>query len=470
MADDSTTQQTAALWPRIRDFIRNILGRYQLFVVLFRWDKVYRREVVVTILALLLINYSILDMDSPYDIIALMIEVIIIWLQLGNEFSILPKEYRPHQQGLRLSAKPVTYFTHGDVTMPFAAVKAPPSEENLDMYNPFKGQNVHPETGLCSDFLNDHLITAKFIGYEVRAQIENYISSVHQIRYLAMRVANKKQHTTNGEKLCLDATAASMVDNAPVPVRKARYFDALLTAEAFRTRIYGENLRGVVEVNTDMTQYYPVESSQKDKAPRLADDYYRQVSGHIGATSLLISENQKIICLFQGSGKALEADKVHLGGSGSMDFKDARQNSGEDLRHAIRRCMARETAEETGLKSHAEEIYDNTLITGFFHWMDRAAKPEFSGLTRAGSINFAAQSRLDGDEIVRLEEIPVTLKTLDNFKDVLTYVIEHKINISLSSLMALHRMTIIAGYSAPDATEDQRQIYDQVHDFLFSGT
>lgn len=454
-------------WPEIRNFIRNIMGRYQLFVVLLRWDKVYRREVWVTLLTLILVNYTILDMDSPYDVIALMVEAIIIWMHLGNEFSILPKEYRPHQRGIRLSATPVTYFTHKDEIVPFSEVLPPVSEGDLHMYNPFKDKDIHPETPLCSDILDDHLMQAEHMPYAVQPSDDNYILSVHQIRYLTMRIANKKQHTTNGEKLCLDTSAAGLISESPIPLRKGTYFDGLLTLEAFRTRIYDRNLRGVVEVSTDLTQYYPAETGPDTEKPQLSDDYYRRVSGHIGATSLLISENRKIICLYQGDGKAIDANKVCLGGSGSVDFQEAGKDNDEDLRDVIRRCMARETAEETGLKSDIDEIYENTLLTGFFHWMDRGAKPEFVGITRAGDINFTARSTLDQDEIIRLEEIPITLDQMVDFVKVLDYALDHKMNISLSSLMALQRMAVIAGYNHPKATDAQRQIFADVRSFVF---
>lgn len=455
---------------QLRDFKRNIQGRFQLFLVLVRWDRVYRREIWVTILAFALINYSILDLDSPYDWIALVIEGIIIWIQLGNEFSILPKEYRPHHNGVSFGGQTVTSITHDRHTVPFADILPPASEKKLKMYNPVRGQDIHKETPLCSDSLNDHLMTTKKIDYVVKDKGENYISSVHQIRYLAIRVANKKQHTTNGEKLCLDSPAVDLMSKQPVSVRKTTYFDGLLTAEAFRSRIICENLRGIAEVNTDLTQYYPVEETVENKktALRLSDDYYKRVSGHIGATSLVFTENKRILMLFQGAGKALEANKIHLGGSGSMDFVDANSGSNEDLRDALRRCMAREVSEETGMPHNYDEIFKNTMITGFFHWMDRSGKPEFTGITKAGSISFAKDRRIDGDEIVKAEEIPITINSLSDFNDVWAYVVKHKLNMSLSSLMALQRMTVLAGYNSKTASQKQKKIYQDFSDFLFA--
>ena len=130
--------------------------------------------------------------------------------------------------------------------------------------------------------------------------------------------------------------------------------------------------------------------------------------------------------------------------------------------------MARETAEETGLPQHYDHMYENTLITGFFHWVDRAYKPEFSGITKAGSLNVMQECQTDGDEITKVEEIPVTIHKIADFKKVLAYVTKHKLPISLSALMALHRMTVIAGYGDPGASRKQKSIYKRVEEFLFS--
>jgi len=455
---------------QLRDFKRNIEGRFQLFMVLFKWDHVYRREIWITFLAFTLINYSILDLDSPYDWIALLIEGVIMWIQLGNEFSILPKEYRPHRDGISFGAKAVTSITRNRTTVGFDEILPPAAEAKLKMYNPILDKNIHKETPLCSGLLDDHLMTAKEISYKANENVANYISSVHQIRYLAIRVANKKQHTTNGEKLCLDASPMALMSKDPVSVRKTRYFDGLLTAEAFRSLIISQNLRGASEVSADLTQYYPVEEyTSKGKTQlRLKDDYYKEVSGHIGITSLIFTENRKILMLFQGAGKALDANKIALGGSGSMDFCDAKLRGREDIRKALCRSMAREVAEETGMPDKYPEIIKNTMITGFFHWMDRAGKPEFSGITKAGQIKFMNAANIDGDEILKIEEIPVEVNSLSDFKKVWKYVIDHKLNMSLSSLMALHRMTVIADYNGPKSTKTQKKIYKDFSDFLFA--
>lgn len=455
---------------QVRDFKRNLQGRYQLFLVLFKWDRVYQREVVVTALAFFLINYSILDLDNPFDWVALLIEGIIMWVQVGNEFSILPKEYRPHQNGVSFGAHIVQAITHNRNTVNFDEILAPKAEDKLKMYNPILGKELNKETPLCSDVLNDHLMSVKKLPYTLSYKSDNYICSVHQIRYLAIRVANKKQHTTNEDKICMNGGFDALMNDKPLELQKTNYFNGLLTCEAFRSQIICENLRGQAEVNTDLTQYYPiVEDTIKNKSVlRLPDEYYKSVSGHFGATSLILTENRKIMMLFQGAAKAVDANKINLGGAGSVDITDANPNGGQDVRRLIRRSMAREASEETGLMREYNEIYENTMLTGVFHWMDRGAKPEFTGITKAGSLKFMDDENIDGDEIIKVRELPVVINDVKDFKKAWDFAMKEKLNLSLSSLMALHRLKVIAGYNSVKATKAQKQIYKDMQRFLFA--
>jgi hypothetical protein len=131
--------------------------------------------------------------------------------------------------------------------------------------------------------------------------------------------------------------------------------------------------------------------------------------------------------------------------------------------------MAREVAEETGMTAHMKQIKDNTLVTGFFRWVDRCGKPEFVGVTRAGSVEFAKYQSIDGDEVIGFEEIPVTIDRLEDFIEVLKYIRDNDINVALSSLMALYRLVVVARYNrSGNMTETQRKVYDRISSFLFT--
>src|SRR5690606_35409418 len=141
------------------------------------------------------------------------------------------------------------------------------------------------------------------------------------------------------------------------------------------------------------------------------------------------------------STKAVGAHHVCLGGSGSVDYGDrqAAKRPG-DFRDLLVDALARELCEETGMVRWFPQVRKSTMLIGFFRWIDRCGLPEFVGLTRAGDIPFTARRAIDGDEVVRYEEIPVTVNRPEDFHKVFGWVKENNVRLALSSLMTLHRL------------------------------
>jgi hypothetical protein len=437
---------------------RNIKGRWDLLRFLFRWDSDYRKDLIITLLAFILLAYSVYDMDDWMDFVAMAIEGTIIMLQLGTELSILPRDYRPSYGGVRYTAVAGTHIAYDEQSFLMSGVYPPVVEDMLGFHYPAALIGMTRESPLVSPAFDDTLMLKKKISYRIDARDVRYIRSRH--------------HTTNGVKLALNGMADTLISDWPVPLRKSYYFDALLTAEAFRSRIFRTNLKGEKEVFTDLSTYFPVYKEMIDgrESVRFVNDFHEQVSGHIGITSLILTENKKVAMLFQGSNKAVGSRSVSLGGSGSLDYGDMeRAGNPDDLLQIIAEGMAREAAEETGMNEWVGDIKRNMLITGFFRWIDRCGKPEFVGVVRSCSIPFAARQSIDGDEVIGFEEVPVTVEKMEDFIEVQRYIRDQDINLSLSSLMALYRLVVIARYNTPTATDTQRQVYEKTKDFLFGG-
>ncbi len=449
---------------------RNLKGRWELMVFFFKWDPDYRKDLNTTILTFSVLFYEIWAWTTVYDIIAAIVDAGIIAIQLGGDLTVIPSDYRPTHRGVPYTTTNSTHVSHDELSIPMAEILPAPAEDALGFCNPVNAVKTCNDSPLSSDRVDDALMLRGDMPWQENELPMSFIYSRHQLRYIAIRVLNKRQHTTNGKLLAFQDSAAALADPArPVTVRKARYFDSLLTMEAFRSRIFRGNLQHETEVYTDLTTYFPVNREKTDGKDflRFQPDFTTRTSQHIGITSLLLTENNRVALLYQGSTNAIGANMVCLGGSGSMSYDDMqRAGMPGDFRDLLVYSMAREVCEETGMKKWLDEVRANTMVTGFFRWIDRSGKPEFIGLTRAGKVPFSEKRSIDGDETVRFEEVPVTVNKPEDFRDVLEYLRANHIHTALSSLMALYRMTVIAGYGAADATDDQKKIYRRVADFL----
>jgi len=451
------------------NFYRNIKGRYDLMLFFFKWDTDYRKDLTTTLLAFSLFGYSLVAWNNIYDLVAMIVEASIIMVQLGGEMSIMPADYRPSHGGVSYSVQHSTHIAYDEFSFPMSEVLPAPAEDALGFCNPVNDIKTCKESPLVSSKVDDLLMTRKIIPYREEKADINFICSRHQLRYIAIRVLNKRQHTTNGVMLAFHDMADSLTGDRPVTLRKAFYYDALLTVEAFRSRIFRGNLQNEKEVYTDLTTYFPVDKETADGQDyiRFKPDFYKQVSLHMGITSLLLTENRRVAMLLQGSTNAVGANMVCLGGSGSLNYADLKKSGyPKDFRDILIYGLAREVCEETGMDKWFDEVRKNTMVTGFFRWIDRCGLPEFIGLTRAGKVPFSKKQAIDGDEVVKFDEIPVTVNAPEDFHQVLAYIRDNNVNVALSSLMALYRMTVIAGYGTEFANDEQKKIFRQVSEFL----
>ncbi len=453
------------------NFYRNVKGRFDLMRFFFKWDSDYRKDLITTVLGFSTFAYSIATWNSMWDFLAMALEGGIIAVQLGGEMSIMPADYRPSHGGVSYSATLATHIAHDELSFDMSGVLPAPAEAALGFANPFAGLGLVKESPLSSDKVDDSLMLRDHLPWREAQENINFIVSRHQLRYIAIRVLNKKTHTTNGQMLAFFDTADSLMGDRPVTLRKAHYYDALLTVEAFRSRIFRGNLQKEKEVYTDLTTYFPVmkEMVEGQERLRFQPDFIRHVSGHMGITSLLLTENNRVALLQQGSTNAVGANMYALGGSGSFNYSDMKRSGNpKDFRDMAVYALAREVCEETGMMKWMDEVRKNTIVTGFFRWIDRSGLPEFIGLTRAGNVPFSKQRAIDGDEIIRFDEIPVAVTKPEDFHEVMAWVVENRdtVRVALSSLMALHRMTVIAGYNAGFATDGQKEIYRKVADFI----
>lgn len=455
---------------KLRVILRNLKAQSDFLLFLCKWDQHARREMLVTLIAGVLILYLLVLWHTPAGLVAVLLLAVALFTQLGWPPSFLPPEYRPELDKLFYSAETVAYVTRNDKSYAMADIFPAQTEAGYNFYNPLTGRNLCPESPLVSNTIDDQIMKRKNLPFKLEENKQNYIYSRHQLLYIAIRIANRIQNTQNLLKLELYDTAASLMDlTKPLIVRPSYYFKALLTAEAFRSHIFRNNIEGEKEVYTDLTGYFPANEEKLNGKDilRFAPEFYKRVSGRIGVTTLLLTENRRVAMLLQGASKPVGGQQINLGGSGSINLDDIELsgNTG-DLHDVITYAMTRELCEETGMKEWFGQAHIHTMVTGFFRWIDRCGHPEFIGITYVRDVPFSKKNRIDGDEVVKYEEIPITIETPQDFVRVWEHIQVNKLNVALSSLMALHRLTVIASYDVEAASDTQKQVYRDLAYFI----
>lgn len=116
-----------------------------------------------------------------------------------------------------------------------------------------------------------------------------------------------------------------------------------------------------------------------------------RLANTVGVSCLVVTSDGWIIFVVQSERNAIHPSAIAPSGSGSLDWKDVTQelkaasnNQDEDssLRDLVFRGMLREVEEETGASSDAIDP-KSWIVTSYFRWLSRGAKPEFTGLARS---------------------------------------------------------------------------------------
>ncbi|QCO67583.1 hypothetical protein E4582_03055 [Luteimonas yindakuii] len=161
-----------------------------------------------------------------------------------------------------------------------------------------------------------------------------------------------------------------------VRVHQVGYFHSLLTNEA-STRCL-ETLHEDPEiVFSGCDQLFPLASRDGPSWPLLPLAQSR-MADHIGISTLVVTRDHKLVLWTQGSNAQHSRQQLVSTGSGSCDWDD---RTGDDLKATLVRAMEREFVEESLGGGTAPEFQRETRVLGFFRWLTRGAKPEFTGIT-----------------------------------------------------------------------------------------
>lgn len=232
----------------------------------------------------------------------------------------------------------------------------------------------------------------------------------------------------NEKKLSLGSDINFGTETASV--YQSNYFNSLLTNEIASCVM--ERKDGTIIYNA--TNYYPCNTVSHTLAT-LQPLKVSRMSNHIGVSTLAITRDNYLVIRKQSSRNQQNNNLLVPTGSGSCDWTDRKETLIETLVEA----MNRELTEENKLGVDGRSSISQTKVTGFYRWVERGGKPEFTGITK---LNMDIEDlEVDTEELVDLSNkslhTDILVKSIDTLKEVLEEVSSRKEHISLPLYMCI---------------------------------
>lgn len=115
---------------------------------------------------------------------------------------------------------------------------------------------------------------------------------------------------------------------------------------------------------------------------------HSQVANIVGISIIAITADSKVIFVRQSAGNSVAPGSLAASGSGSLELRDLKSlvknnETNFDAKDLLMKGMLREMCEESLIREH-EILYETFKLTGYFRWIARGCKPEFTGLVHVG--------------------------------------------------------------------------------------
>jgi hypothetical protein len=224
----------------------------------------------------------------------------------------------------------------------------------------------------------------------------------------------------NEVKTCLGQDVVA--NQAFIDIYRGSYFHSFLTNELVTRNV--ESIGSGPVHGYHGTKSFPV-YPQSRELKRIRES---KMGNHIGISTIIHTGDGQLVLWRQSA--AAQQSREHLAptGSGSCDWSDWEDLTGERLlKDLIARAMERELCEESHpLKSALSNVAMKTAILGHYRWVRRGGKPEFVGLTKAlidSSMLKPNVQEVDAPEFIRLV---YPASTLDELRKSISELLLHK--------------------------------------------
>lgn len=242
---------------------------------------------------------------------------------------------------------------------------------------------------------------------------------------------------TNERKLCLSKDINLNSKQAVCHV--GGYYDSFVT-----NQVSGTTLLIKDKVHTTITTEHIFPSVQDgDGNHFLSDISSSQMNDHLGCSTIGFTKDNFIILWTQGTNNMFSKDLLAPTGSGSTNYSDL---SHHNLQKTVIKTMERELSEETIYHSDlSKEASSNlnqanlnkTLILGFYRWVTRGGKPEFTGITKLAGNADEYKPRLE--EMRSRAPLKLKISSIDDLPRVIGQI-KSRPNLSTPLYMCLYQL------------------------------
>ena len=262
------------------------------------------------------------------------------------------------------------------------------------------------------------------------------------IDYLAASIDESPNRALSNDKkiaLLADPDIAMIKANAIVPIARTDYFTSFITNRASGQKLMRKK-RLMTQLFSDFSFLFPISST--GERWQFASLNQSNLSNHIGSSTLAFTNDGYILLPLQASRSQKSEGKYAPTGSGSLDWADRRAaKHSRNLLDVVRYGAERELQEEQMLQGLNKKIQMQTMIIGYFRWLNYGGQPEFLCITkidctlrelRPNPNELVRESHIVFNEQVICSKITRMAKTIDDVLRMCDELLETKNHSALS--------------------------------------
>lgn len=235
---------------------------------------------------------------------------------------------------------------------------------------------------------------------------------------------------TNDKKLCLskDITLSS----THVTCHPGGYYDSFVTNQVAGTTLF---IKDKVHTTITTEHIFPSEEDEDGKH-YLYNIASSQMNDHIGCSTIGFTSDHYLILWVQGSHTQFNSNLLIPTGSGSCNFSDL---TSHNLQKTVIKAMERELDEETITNPEVNKDLNRTKLLGFYRWVTRGGKPEFTGITRLPGTSQQYKPNPKEARTDKQSELKIEVKSIDDLPSAIKEIRQRE-KVSTPLYMCLYQL------------------------------